>query len=121
MWPCLPETPLFKVMLCFGSVPWMQVSGSSWQAMEVYTSPIDLHIATAADLLALKDDFLGAVALNVRDIAAMKQGETEKVVQVDDNLLRGGKFSGRIKFQIDVEVSYRRGMFTPLRLDESVL
>lgn len=77
--------------------------------------------AMDADLLALKDDFLGAVALNIQDIMSTKTGDTEKVVQVDQNLLRGGKISGRIKFQVDVELNHRRPMFAPLRMDDDVL
>lgn len=75
-------------------------------------------VAMDADLLALTDDFLGATAINVKDATMMKHGETERVIQFDQNLERGGRPAGRIKFQLDVELTIRKGLFTPLRLGD---
>ena len=106
LWVCAMDAG--KSSFRFGLFPWRKSTSFS-------------SFPSALDLLALRDDFLGAVALNVRDLATMKQGETEKVVQVDENLCRGGRISGRIKFQIDVEVNYRMGMVAPLRMDDDVI
>jgi hypothetical protein len=63
----------------------------------------------AIDFDALgKDDFLGGMALNVRDLIKMARGEATKTVDIDQNLTRNGKFSGRIKFKIDVTIIQRK-------------
>ena len=76
-------------------------------------------VAMDADLLALTDDFLGVTVLNLRDLTTMKHGETEKFVQIDQNLQRGGKYAGRIKFQLDVELTIRRSMFSPMPIGDA--
>ena len=55
-----------------------------------------------------KDEFLGGMVLNVRELIKMKRGESQKTITIDKNLLRDGKFSGRIKCNIDVSVEINK-------------
>jgi hypothetical protein len=66
-------------------------------------------VAMDADLISIKDDFLGAIALNVKELISMNHGEREKTLQIERNLEQGGKFAGQIKFQLDIEVTMTKG------------
>jgi Ca2+-dependent lipid-binding protein len=52
-----------------------------------------------------KDDCLGTLALNVKELISMKDGENRKQVAFDRPLQRYGKFAGRIKFVLDITVN----------------
>ena len=72
-------------------------------------------LAMDSDTLALKDDFLGAVALPIREIAALMNEESETVLEFERTFQRGGKFAGRIKFQLHVELISRSAFsFAPI-------
>jgi hypothetical protein len=56
----------------------------------------------------IKDYCLCAVAMNVHDITSMKDGETKKTLLFDEPLQRNGRFTGRIKFQLDIELNVKK-------------
>jgi hypothetical protein len=55
----------------------------------------------------LMDDYLGTLALNVKELISMKDGENRKEVAFDRPLQRYGKFAGRIKFVLDITVNVK--------------
>ncbi|CAB9511850.1 72 kDa inositol polyphosphate 5-phosphatase [Seminavis robusta] len=65
-------------------------------------------VAMDSDTITLADDFLGAIALNVRGLVEMQGGEKETTIEVDRVLERGGKYSGRFKCDIDVKLVTRK-------------
>jgi 7 transmembrane sweet-taste receptor of 3 GCPR/C2 domain len=82
--------PFFAKNICFG------------EEAILYVCAMD------SDTLGLKDDFLGACAMNVKDLVEMDYSEKEKVVEVDQVLDKGGKFSGRFRCRIDVRMVRRK-------------
>lgn len=62
-------------------------------------------LAMDYDTFAVRDDFLGALALPIREIANMMNEETTSVLSFDRPLQAGGKGAGRIKFQLGVEIT----------------
>jgi len=64
-------------------------------------------VAMDYDTLSLKDDFLGALALPLRELSTLMNEETETVLEIDRPLQRGGKAAGRIKFQLYIKIKSR--------------
>ena len=52
-----------------------------------------------------RDEMLGCVAWNVRELIAMNPGESTKTLEIDENLTKEGKCAGRLKCKIDVTIS----------------
>jgi hypothetical protein len=55
-----------------------------------------------------KDEMLGCIALNMRELIKMHPGESTKTVEIDQFLTKEGKNSGRIKCKIDVTINLER-------------
>ena len=64
--------------------------------------------AMDSDTIGLRDDFLGAVALNLKGMMEMQHHEKDKVVEIDQVLDKGAKFSGRFKCHVDVHVKRKK-------------
>lgn len=52
-----------------------------------------------------KDEMLGGVALNVRELIKMQPGKSTKTIHLDHHLTKDGRFAGRIKCKVDVTLN----------------
>mgnify|MGYP000104587565 CR=1 FL=1 len=85
---------------------WTETVELSAKAATVRANAMLFVVAMDADLVAIKDDFLGATAISVQELISMKSGrQTRKVVEFDRELQSGGVGAGRIKFTVDVDVT----------------
>ncbi len=84
-----------------------------WRGERIYLNASNTKIGHAAMLFIAaidfdcvgKDEMLGGVSLNVRELIKMNEGESTKTIHLDQHLTKDGRYAGRIKCKVDITLN----------------